>query len=756
MKMSTEECQVDDTQVDERTAIMEVTTKLDAAKENADLMKALIRELMSDPALFNTYIASENFIRLLDETLPQHAVVVTLIHAAALLPEFRSLIKRLLGSDERHLPAVFIRQVQLVFSCLLTSDDTLSEKEYFMHKLCTKLLEGWNTKEKQCNDVLAALEYLILSEMSRLMTKTVVESAVIETLLLICSTQKGDTSFDKVDKTRAQKIVLVIVSQSDAQIELYNALQQMVIRLLATGIEREMANACCIVQFLCTVNGPLGTNILGLEGFLEEVLAESEDYPQVNYSMLSMLSAACATDSCRQLVSAKCSSMLVAHLQDPTDQISFLQTIIIYYKLNQVKSALDLESRKRMGSVILSFLQNPESTELAVEALMFFSLDHQTKSMLVDSGLLMKGIQGISEEIWPKVAYAVAIIIDNLTQLPNIGSDEEERFKEMAASTTSGGNDDRASPETMEKVLSRITDLIDQALIQLVNRLLIWKNHRLQPLLVEIIKSVASVSKARVALVQIGAVKYLCATLSETKEMATVQFTAGHALAKILISVDPNVVFNPARLPIVTAITALLNVLERDALEPIAQFEILLALTNLSSVGEFECQKIIKSWKTVESLLLSGHDSLQRASMELICNLVASEAGQSLFLASRSSMRQHLKLIVALAENKDFPTQRAASGALAVLTDLDIVCQYLLEGDSHRQVILNLVRNQSEEIIHRGLVILLNLSYKDVTTSYFATADFEATIFHLSATAKGSEVRSIAKDIAAAVYHIQT
>jgi len=179
--------------------------------------------------------------------------------------------------------------------------------------------------------------------------------------------------------------------------------------------------------------------------------------------------------------------------------------------------------------------------------------------------------------------------------------------------------------------------------------------------------------------------------------------TAAHALARILISVNPSHVFSNA-LPVTSAIRPLLSLLEddpsTDRRDLLATFESLLALTNLASTEDDTARDAIirLAWPKLEDLLLSDSTPVQRATVELVCNLMASQQGIAKFADGSKQSDNRLHILLALAGAEDMATRRAAGGALAMLTGWDVVVDAVVQRERGVHV--------SDEFLHTGFLLL--------------------------------------------------
>ncbi|KAL8869130.1 MAG: hypothetical protein Q9198_007968, partial [Flavoplaca austrocitrina] len=109
-----------------------------------------------------------------------------------------------------------------------------------------------------------------------------------------------------------------------------------------------------------------------------------------------------------------------------------------------------------------------------------------------------------------------------------------------------------------------------------------------------------------------------------------------HALARILISIDPTLVFPAAGSPPLTSATRpILSLLKQSDAEVsegprdlLPKFEALLALTNLASTPSEEATVVIirQMLGVLEDFLLSNNKMIQRAATELVCNFMTSPA----------------------------------------------------------------------------------------------------------------------------------
>lgn len=139
-----------------------------------------------------------------------------------------------------------------------------------------------------------------------------------------------------------------------------------------------------------------------------------------------------------------------------------------------------------------------------------------------------------------------------------------------------------------------------------------------------------------------------------------------------------------------------------------AQFEGLLALTNLASIGPVTQTHICKgeTIKMFEHLIFSDNTLIRRAATELVCNLMYEPSVFERYVKSYNSSR--LQLIVALSDCEDFETRRAASGILAILSSSEDGLRLLSKEPRFFPVLSTLLQDESIELLHRSFETLKN------------------------------------------------
>jgi len=179
----------------------------------------------------------------------------------------------------------------------------------------------------------------------------------------------------------------------------------------------------------------------------------------------------------------------------------------------------------------------------------------------------------------------------------------------------------------------------------------------------------ASETELRGAMVQQGALKLLLQLYRHPSGKC--QETCALSLARLCISLDPSLF--PASDDVVPQLLTPLLTLIKKAEHELYLFEGCLALTNLASLGEGVCERLVElgAWSAVTALLTTDNTMLQRAAVEAMTNMVMCES--SLERLKSEGGQTDLQMFLLFAQSEDEATRCAATGALAMISaDPDI------------------------------------------------------------------------------------
>ncbi|KAB8205298.1 myosin-binding striated muscle assembly central-domain-containing protein [Aspergillus parasiticus] len=438
---------------------------------------------------------------------------------------------------------------------------------------------------------------------------------------------------------------------------------------------------------------------------LTPVSARDTKRRRVEVSMLELLNAACINKACREAIAKNFSDWLSHTLTNGSDESSELAAVVLA-KIRvsdkdagsngqvQGDDASVAELVERFKTIMSS--RRGESVQNVIEGLAYSSVKPIVKEQLAkDSTFLRDLVKVLHENLSDSsVLYGGLMIIVNITQfLPNLT--EEQKKMSQLKSYAEASPDARAGPNPLEKdesVIARCNAVIEAGIMPLFIECSKTNLPSVQGLVSKIILSLSRNQKTRGTLAQQGGVKLLLNT-GTSRQGGSGSIAndavpnASHALARILISVNPSHVFPPSGFPQVTSairpLTALLVVPETSADQPrdlLPIFESLLALTNLASHPDESAPDAIvrQAWSVIEDLLLSNSPLIQRAA--------------------------------SLTDADDIATRRAAGGGLAMLTEFDSVVAAVLDKPRGVPLLLRLCQEDDEGLLHRGVACVRNMS----------------------------------------------
>jgi hypothetical protein len=365
-------------------------------------------------------------------------------------------------------------------------------------------------------------------------------------------------------------------------------------------------------------------------------------------------------------------------------------------------------------------IKNPDDgKQNSIEGLAYASLQAKVKEDLAGNSEVLRRLVKALEEAPPKspLTYGALSIFVNLTRYQPTQSEEEKKMSQLKAYANAAGklqqdplNDDTHVSERCKRVFEAgITPV-------LVSH---SKNGSIASLslVISIIYSLSVTASIRGQLAQQGAVRLLVVAwtaLPATESVA--RRTAAQALARILITTNPALVFGGTRpTPQSAAIRPLASIIapdpNADTRDLLPTFEALMALTNLASTDNDTRQAIVRTaWADIEEQLLSSNARVSKAAVELICNLVQSPEAVALYADfGNPQTKNRLHILLALADAQDEGTRSGAGGALASLTGYEGVIRGILNRDRGVDVVLGLCSEDTEDLRHRGAFVVYNM-----------------------------------------------
>lgn len=356
----------------------------------------------------------------------------------------------------------------------------------------------------------------------------------------------------------------------------------------------------------------------------------------------------------------------------------------------------------------------------SIEGLAYASLQPQIKEDISGNRELLKRLLQTLSESTPKsaISYGVLSILSNLTRYQPTLSEEQKKISQLKAYADAAGKLRGPDPlDDYDHVSKRCKAVFDAGATPILVVHSKHGSHASLGLIVSIIHSLAATKTLRGHLAQQGAINLLLYTWIHLPESETAtRRAASQALARILISTDPTLVFGGNRTTAVqAAIRPLVFILPPDPAgevrDLLPSFESLMALTNLASMDDDAVRQAIisASWPQIEEQLLSSNALVSKAAVELVCNLMQAPEGIALYADGSPRAKNRLHILLALADAEDEGTRSAAGGALATLTSFDSVVTSIIKRDRGVQIILTMCVDDNEDLRHRGVVTILNM-----------------------------------------------
>jgi hypothetical protein len=472
------------------------------------------------------------------------------------------------------------------------------------------------------------------------------------------------------------------------------------------------------------------------EGFVSTLpdMVQSKKSMKLEQAALELISSACIDKNCREAVNRHCRDWLDEIVGTSTDQRRANLAALILVKLGDEQAPSngpqivvpgtvgqdDLISRFKSMVVSTDNVAKPDS----VEALAYASLQPKVREGLAsDSEFLKRLIETMKyPDTQKNVLFGGLTIFVNLTAYLPIQSEEEKKIAQLKAYADTKKPSDPSPLLDNAHVTVRCKRVLESGIVPLLVQTAKKGSPAILTQILQILLSLSNGKTNRGPLAQQGAVKLLIQIWDhissiESSSATTSPFpptakpSAAQSLARILITIDPHHVFSTgAALPSTSCIRPLLSLLSpsENSTWQLHAFESLLALTNLASLDMETQNHIIRSCFDIvcDDLLLSSNALVRRAATELLCNLMASPLGLEKFADGSPRAGQRLHILLAMTDVEDAPTRSAAGGALAMLLSFDLGVKEVLRQERGVEFLLELCRDENEDIRYRGVVCL--------------------------------------------------
>ncbi|CAF3540047.1 unnamed protein product [Adineta steineri] len=445
------------------------------------------------------------------------------------------------------------------------------------------------------------------------------------------------------------------------------------------------------------LQGPFDTGnaILGSQNLVDLMIqmAGSDDVVQQRIAVEAIVLSASKKDKAAGII-AQGADILKNLYRSANDDIKVLALV----GLSKIASSKGTDSSagivaegscQTLGRACCKFLTTSESFDIrrwSADGLAYLSLDADVKEELADNLPALKALFNLCQSQDAHVLYSLTTIFVNLTNTYDIRKPDKEMV-ELA--TYAKQHIPKEHPKDEKTFFDeRRKKLVEAGIIPILVQLCKHKSENCREQIARIFLGLCENEKYRGPIVAGGGAKAL---LPLTFEGTAIGMTkASQALAKICITTNPEIAFPGQRmLELVRPIIKLLKI-EHTALE---NFEALLALTNLASIGENVRKRILKEdgFSNIEQYMFEEHPMLKRAATECMCNLVVQEEVMKYFTGEND----RIKLLVLLCGDEDELLIKAALGTLAVLSSLQADIEYIKDlnlQDEERQRLNDLMK----------------------------------------------------------------
>uniref|UniRef100_A0A8C1FI27 Protein unc-45 homolog B n=2 Tax=Cyprinus carpio TaxID=7962 RepID=A0A8C1FI27_CYPCA len=363
-------------------------------------------------------------------------------------------------------------------------------------------------------------------------------------------------------------------------------------------------------------------------------------------------------------------------------------------------------STEKLAKQCRKWLCNPtldvRTRKWAVEGLAYLTNDADVKDDFVEDEAALRAMFELAKSKDKTILYAVACTLVNCTN----SYDKKEIIPEMVqlAKFSKQHVPEQHPKDKKDFIERRVKRLLKAGVTSALAVMVKADNSILtdqtKEMLARVFLALAEDIKDRGTIVAQGGGRALLPLALEGTDKGKIK--ASHALAKIAAVSNPEIAFPAERIyEVVRPLVSLLNT-ERDGLE---NFEALLGLTNLAALNDKLRVKILKekALPEIENYMFEEHDQIRQAATECMCNLV-----QDRYLEDGNDK---LKLLVLLCGEDDVQLQRAAAGALAMLTAAQkkLAVKITKVTGQWLEIIQRLCIHDNPEIQHRGLVTVFNM-----------------------------------------------
>ncbi|CAN6627363.1 hypothetical protein TRVA0_011S01332 [Trichomonascus vanleenenianus] len=574
---------------------------------------------------------------------------------------------------------------------------------------------------------------------------------------------------DPKAKSTSQAVIAIArcieLNAEAAQVALVSTVESLIIE----DSKQSLVNAFAVISTLFHLNPDMGRAVFSIEPIqkkqFNEALFVSE---QVVVAALEALSSACVDKESRAAVAANFGSIVGDTLNVDKPSVKLLAaSILVKTKATEAttKKAENTKEIAELSEIFESFIANYDSKceenmgkyyTVALEGLAYTSLITEVKKRVISRPSIITNLVDILKSHIEKSpwVYCAVVVLANVTEYAPKLTPEQAKMRELKGYAGKSGVDNVVL-EDDKVVAARNKTVLDTGVTGMISQNAPRFTQSSRRTVAILLRNLAVEKAHRATIAQQGGLAVLLYLIVQSSSAdtkftldAVSQTITASAMAKILISVDPAIALSGKISPLAT-IPPLIEQLSAESSEvPLLDiFEALLALTNLAAVDDSCRDKIIREGFTrIDTLLTNANQLVQRASVELVCNLAMSPLCAEKFLDGSGPARSRLEIVSLLTDVDDRPTRLAAAGALAVLSEWGkVAAEEMVKVDRLWQKVFQLLEESDRELLLRAVVVIQNV-IEGGQTDALKTKGTADALGRLVRSCRDSEVVSIAMD----------
>ncbi|KDR85723.1 hypothetical protein GALMADRAFT_234779 [Galerina marginata CBS 339.88] len=557
-----------------------------------------------------------------------------------------------------------------------------------------------------------------------------------------------------------------------------NAFGPTTLQYLGETNETSLMTGISFLTALFQVDVQAASSIFAEDGLVENMMDAVDLSPSniLSQEVAHLLGQACGHKTCRTIITPQIVRWLDFKSRQATDGVLQSAAAVALIKFTKGSTTDNPESgipevrdsqTDELAEKLVNTIVSGQSASYAdaVEGLAYLSTDPIIKETLTRNSKFLEKLVSLiptqkggaskkQADLNATLIFGVILIICNLASFRTRLTEEQRQVEKLKRMTKAGkGLSEAEEANTLlnddDHVKARIRLLIASGVLSAFpSAITLTESPGVRLNVGKCLLSIVEEKENRGKVLQAGGAKVLHTIIQQAlsshsegagrqQSAATLSPTdleAVQALAKLAITSSPVQVFGPNVGAIYDVIRPFSILLQHPSSNLLQSFEAIMALTNLASHNADVAARIAKAdglLNKVELLLLEEHTLIRRASVELICNLIAgSDEAFERYSGDSANSANKIHVLLALSDEDDLPTRLAASGALATVTAAPTACSALisLQFEKHRFLTLmtqlidpSVLNKQGEEaletnpgLVHRGVVCIYNV-FKSIT-----------------------------------------